>query len=79
MKELYEAGFCFKECTGLVDNFHITTRLSCLRFSGARGAVDRTLAVIVLVILRGSDTTLRHEPASSIEENSVLENERVKN
>lgn len=25
MKELYEAGFCFKECIGLVDNFRITT------------------------------------------------------
>lgn len=34
MKELYEAGFCFKECTGLVDNFRITTRrYTCLRFS----------------------------------------------
>lgn len=56
MKELYEAGFCFKECTGLVDNFHITTRLSCLQFPflDAWGVVDRMLAVIVLVISRGS-------------------------
>lgn len=55
MKELYEAGFCFKECTGLVDNFHITTRLSWssqFPFLGAWGVADRMLAVIVLVISR---------------------------
>lgn len=41
MKEFYEAGFCFKECTGLVDNFHITTRHH--RTCDSRGVAVRML------------------------------------
>lgn len=52
MKELYEAGFCFKECIGLVDNFRITTNRYPPRRSHYVSCVEWSFLLFILSFFR---------------------------